>query len=84
MNGQNLVTEGVHLYNIGIDPYSGDLFHETPLGLVTFDFIQKHFSINGIWILFIMIDLTTAHILGITAKFYIEELVRKLKYEYGR
>ncbi|XP_011499338.1 PREDICTED: phosphatidylinositol glycan anchor biosynthesis class U protein [Ceratosolen solmsi marchali] len=75
LNSWKRITEGVYLYNIGVDPYIGDLFHETPLGLIIFDSIQKHFSFYGLWLLFVIIDLITAYLLGITAKYYIKELI---------
>ncbi|CAK9815747.1 Phosphatidylinositol glycan anchor biosynthesis class U protein [Anthophora quadrimaculata] len=34
LNSWKRVTEGIYLYNIGIDPYAGDLFHETPIALL--------------------------------------------------
>ncbi|KAL7306876.1 hypothetical protein TKK_0001036 [Trichogramma kaykai] len=81
LNSWKRVTEGVHLYSIGVDPYNGDLFHETPLGLIVFGFIQKHFSRYALWILFIMTDLTTALFLGITASYYIKESIARDKEE---
>lgn len=67
----------MHLRNIGVDPYSGDLFHETPLGLVTFDFIQKNFSFHGLYLFFVIVDLATAFLLGKTASRYVKESVSK-------
>lgn len=69
------VTEGVYLRKIGVDPYSGDLFHETPLGLILFDLIQKYLPSYGIWLLFVVTDLATALLLGIAATDYIKETV---------
>lgn len=69
------MTEGVYLHNLGIDPYTGDLFHETPIGLVTFNFIQKHLSQWGLYILFISVDLLTAFCLAKTAQQYTKESV---------
>ena len=70
-----LVTEGVYLYNCGIDPYTGDLFHETPIGLYVFNFIQQHLSQWILFCLFVFTDLLTAVFLGLTAKQYATELV---------
>lgn len=69
------VTEGVYLYNFGIDPYEGDLFHETPIGLYIFDLMQKYLSQWVLFLLFIATDLITAVCLAITAKHYALELV---------
>lgn len=70
-----LVTEGVHLYNFGIDPYMGDLFHETPIGLYVFNLIQLYLPHWILFILFIFTDLSTALLLALTAKHYATELV---------
>ncbi|KAJ8676512.1 hypothetical protein QAD02_012299 [Eretmocerus hayati] len=74
LNSWKRITEGVHLRSIEVDPYSGDLFHETPLGLVMYGFIQKHLSVLGISVFFTIIDLATAVVLGLTATHYIKEL----------
>ncbi|XP_060832375.1 phosphatidylinositol glycan anchor biosynthesis class U protein [Bombus pascuorum] len=77
LNSWKRVTEGVYLYNCGIDPYTGDLFHETPIGLYIFNFIQQHLSQWALFCLFVFIDLLTAVFLGLTAKQYTTELVSK-------
>lgn len=69
------VTEGVYLYNSRIDPYVGDVFHETPIGLYFFNFIQQHLPRWGLLCLFVFIDLLTALLLGLTAKEYATERV---------
>lgn len=79
LNSWKRVTEGVYLYNCGIDPYTGDLFHETPIGLYIFNFIQQHLSQWVLFCLFVSIDLLTAVFLGLTAKQYTTELVSKQK-----
>ncbi|XP_043595696.1 phosphatidylinositol glycan anchor biosynthesis class U protein isoform X2 [Bombus pyrosoma] len=81
LNSWKRVTEGVYLYNCGIDPYTGDLFHETPIGLYIFNFIQQHLSQWVLFCLFVSIDLLTAVFLGLTAKQYTTELVSKQKEE---
>lgn len=81
LNSWKRVTEGVYLYNCGIDPYTGDLFHETPIGLYIFNFIQQHLSQWVLFCLFVSIDLLTAVFLGLTAKQYTTELVSKQKKE---
>lgn len=69
------MTEGVHLYNFGVDPYIGDLFHETPIGLYVFDLIQQYLPQWTLFFLFIFTDLLTALLLAFTAKQYAVELV---------
>lgn len=70
------VTEGVYLRTFGIDPYIGDLFHETPLGLWAFTYMHQYMSIWGLKCLFVITDLLTAWLLFATAKHYVVELVR--------
>ncbi|XP_076234830.1 phosphatidylinositol glycan anchor biosynthesis class U [Calliopsis andreniformis] len=77
LNSWKRVTEGVHLYNFGIDPYMGDLFHETPIGLYIFDLIQHHLPRWLLFVLFIFTDLLTALLLAFTAKQYATELTSK-------
>ncbi|XP_012276913.1 phosphatidylinositol glycan anchor biosynthesis class U protein isoform X2 [Orussus abietinus] len=73
--------EGVYLRNQGIDPYSGDVFHETPIGLAIFASLQMHLSNWALCVLFILTDLATALFLAATAKLYIQELIVKEKEE---
>ncbi|KAJ9597871.1 hypothetical protein L9F63_011272 [Diploptera punctata] len=73
LNSWKKVTEGVYLYNEGIDPYSGDDFHETPLGLFIFEKMIHHIP-QCIGVIFILCDLLTAHILYQTAKAFMNEL----------
>ncbi|XP_043267801.1 phosphatidylinositol glycan anchor biosynthesis class U protein [Venturia canescens] len=73
LNSWKRVTEGVYLKNFGIDPYSGDLFHETPIGLFIFSYMLKYLSIWALRIIFILTDLATAWFLAATAERYIAE-----------
>ena len=77
LNSWKRVTEGVHLYNFGIDPYTGDLFHETPIGLYIFNLIQWYLPHWILFILFIFTDLLTALLLALTAKHYATELASR-------
>lgn len=70
LNSWKRVTEGVYLHNSGIDPYTGDLFHETPIALYTFDFIQRHFPWWALCLLFVFTDLTTALCLAYVGNSY--------------
>lgn len=68
------VQEGAYLYHAGINPYSGDMYHENPLILVASSFLIKHFS-SFIPFLFILMDLTTATLLYQMAKRFVKEMV---------
>ncbi|KAK2583792.1 hypothetical protein KPH14_009693 [Odynerus spinipes] len=70
LNSWKRVTEGVYLRNVGIDPYSGDLFHETPIGLYVFDVIQRYFPWWALCLLFVATDLTTALCLAYVGNSY--------------
>jgi len=69
------VIEGVYLYKFGIDPYEGDLFHETPIGLFVFTLMQEYLPQWALFLLFVVVDLTTALCLAHAAKHYAFELV---------
>ncbi|EZA48194.1 hypothetical protein DMN91_009774 [Ooceraea biroi] len=81
LNSWKRVTEGVYLHEIGIDPYQGDLFHETPIGLYFFNFVQKNLPRWALFLLFVVTDLATAVCLALTAKHYAIELTTKRKRE---
>lgn len=68
------VTEGAYLYNEGINPYVGDNFHETPLGLIVFDKMINHIP-QWIGIIFVVCDIVTAHVLYHTAQTFMSEMV---------
>lgn len=77
LNSWKKVTEGVYLREAGIDPYAGDLFHESPIGVIIFSFMQKYLSSCVLCAIFVMTDLATAWILGVTAYLYTTELIAK-------
>ncbi|XP_031826612.1 phosphatidylinositol glycan anchor biosynthesis class U [Nomia melanderi] len=81
LNSWKRVTEGVHLYNFGVDPYIGDLFHETPIGLYVFDIILQYLPQWSLFFLFIFTDLLTALLLSFTAKQYAVELASRNEQE---
>ncbi|XP_044580608.1 phosphatidylinositol glycan anchor biosynthesis class U protein [Cotesia glomerata] len=81
LNSWKRVTEGVHLHNFGIDPYSGDLFHETPIGLVFFTWILRYLSFWSLRILFVVADLLTSWFLFQTARHYVKEVEKREKEE---
>lgn len=61
LNSWLRLTEGVHLYNSGFSPYSGVLFHETPLALVFFSLIGCD-KVHNTW-LFVAADIITGCIM---------------------
>lgn len=69
-----LVTEGVFLYKRGINPYDGDIFHETPVGLVVFNYMLTYLP-NALGLLFVACDMLTAYALYTTAQTYVREMV---------
>ncbi|XP_011298181.1 phosphatidylinositol glycan anchor biosynthesis class U protein [Fopius arisanus] len=77
LNSWKRVTEGVHLRKFNIDPYTGDLFHETPVGLLAFTYIHDYLSIWAVKCIFVLADLITAWCLFSTARLYIAELVKR-------
>nr|CAD7571292.1 unnamed protein product [Timema californicum] len=70
------LTEGVSLYNEGINPYVGDMFHETPLGLFVYDWMIRNLA-QWMGIIFICCDLMTAHLLYKTACLFMKELCQQ-------
>lgn len=69
--------EGVSLFNENINPYDGDLFHETPLALVFFSHLTSTLSDFYVSLVFITCDLCTAFVLYYTSKLYTDNLVCK-------
>ncbi|XP_067002406.2 phosphatidylinositol glycan anchor biosynthesis class U protein [Anabrus simplex] len=80
LNSWKKVTEGAFLYNKGIDPYCGDMFHETPIGLFIFNFMLSNCS-QWLGIIFILCDLLTAHLLYRTACNFMRELFQRQSIE---
>ncbi|XP_049832992.1 phosphatidylinositol glycan anchor biosynthesis class U protein isoform X1 [Schistocerca gregaria] len=76
LNSWKKVTEGVFLYNEGTDPYSGDVFHDTPVGLLIYSWV---FSFASSWlnIIFVACDLLTAYFLNKAAHVFMLELELK-------
>ncbi|KYM99303.1 PREDICTED: phosphatidylinositol glycan anchor biosynthesis class U protein [Cyphomyrmex costatus] len=81
LNSWKRVTEGVYLHKFGINPYEGDLFHETPIGLYVFTLMQEYLPQWALFLLFVVVDLTTALCLALAAKHYAIELATKRKEE---
>lgn len=72
LNSWKRVTEGVTLYQEGINPYDGDIFHETPLALVIFDHMLRTIP-RYIGLVFIFTDLLTSYLLFLTARNFMQE-----------
>ncbi|XP_015924448.1 phosphatidylinositol glycan anchor biosynthesis class U protein [Parasteatoda tepidariorum] len=65
--------EGVHLWKQGVDPYDSDIFHESPLGLVAYNYLLTHYQ-EWIPVIFAACDVITAVLLSLTAKIYLKKL----------
>jgi len=62
LNSWSRLTEGVHLHQSGLSPYSGVIYHETPLALIVFSVFGKNSAYIS-WI-FILGDLLTSFLLS--------------------
>lgn len=65
LNSWRRLVEGIYLYDENIDPYQGDMFHESPLMLITFHTITKTVPVL-IPFIFTICDLLTAYFLYAT------------------
>eukprot|EP00079_Xenopus_tropicalis_P030969 XP_012827216.1 PREDICTED: phosphatidylinositol glycan anchor biosynthesis class U protein isoform X1 [Xenopus tropicalis] len=68
------VVEGMALLDLGVSPYSGDLFHETPLILYLF-----HFLVDYAEIVFMITDALTAITLYLAVQDYNKLMFKKQK-----
>ena len=68
------MTEGAALYAEGINPYLGDIFHETPLSLVVFTWLIENVA-TMLPVIFVAMDLLTALLLHVTATCFMNEMV---------
>ncbi|XP_051997493.1 phosphatidylinositol glycan anchor biosynthesis class U protein-like [Xyrauchen texanus] len=75
LNAWKRVVEGLALLDLGVSPYSGDVFHETPLIIYLF-----HFTIDYAEIVFIIADVITAVSLYLAIQIYSKNVFRKQKY----
>ncbi|CAH0394485.1 unnamed protein product [Bemisia tabaci] len=83
VNSWKRVLEGSVLYDEGIDPYKGDIFHETPFILVVSNWLMHNFSPTLICLIFIACDILTAVLLYKTAALFMNELFLKQEKEKG-
>ncbi|KAE8576581.1 hypothetical protein XENTR_v10004250 [Xenopus tropicalis] len=74
LNSWKRVVEGMALLDLGVSPYSGDLFHETPLILYLF-----HFLVDYAEIVFMITDALTAITLYLAVKDYNKLMFKKQK-----
>ncbi|KAG5836426.1 phosphatidylinositol glycan anchor biosynthesis class U protein [Anguilla rostrata] len=75
LNAWKRVVEGLALLDLGVSPYSGDVFHETPLIIYLF-----HFVIDYADIVFMIADGITAVALYLAVQDYNKGVFRKQKY----
>ncbi|KAJ8964871.1 hypothetical protein NQ314_004553 [Rhamnusium bicolor] len=76
MNSWKRVSEGLYLLSRNIDPYSGDLLHETPLSLFFYKVLLNVFQQQIHW-MFITFDLATGILLFATARKYMSQLYKE-------
>ncbi|KAL7408689.1 hypothetical protein ABVT39_027613 [Epinephelus coioides] len=69
------VVEGLALLDLGVSPYSGDVFHETPLIIYLFHFVVDYAEIT-----FMLADVITAVALYMIVKDYNKQVFRKQKF----
>ncbi|XP_058448317.1 phosphatidylinositol glycan anchor biosynthesis class U protein [Malaya genurostris] len=78
VNSWKRATEGAYLYANGINPYSGDLYHQNPFVLVSVWYLlQKAVTLVGI--VFIQFEIGTMFMLKKAATVFIRELYQKQK-----
>ncbi|KAL2090632.1 hypothetical protein ACEWY4_012895 [Coilia grayii] len=75
LNAWKRVVEGLALLDLGVSPYSGDVFHETPLIIYLF-----HFLIDYAEIVYMIADCITAVALYLAIQHYNKNVFRKQKY----
>ncbi len=77
LNSYKRLREGIHLAGeSAADPYSGVLFHETPIALLFFRFLFSNFSQRFVDIFFVLIDLFTASLLGEVGRLVAAKLIK--------
>lgn len=82
LNAYHRLTEGVALFNQGVDPYSGVLCHEPPLLVKLGQWVlSKRMLAKKIPAFFIMFDLLTAALVGILARLVVQRLLRRQEME---
>lgn len=75
LNSWKRVSEGLYLLSINVDPYNGDLLHETPLSLFFYKSLLEIYRHQIHW-MFITFDLATGVILFAVARKYVNDLYK--------
>ncbi|GIX97223.1 phosphatidylinositol glycan anchor biosynthesis class U protein [Caerostris extrusa] len=70
--------EGVNLWRQGTNPYDSDIFHESPLGLATYNYLLTHFP-DWLPLVFAICDLLTATVLAFVAEQYLYKSIEMEK-----
>lgn len=68
------VVEGVYLHQRSQSPYEGDVFHETPTGLLFYTYLLK-LNCNVLQAVFILCDVITAIVLTKATRLFIQDIV---------
>uniref|UniRef100_A0A8C6WPV9 Phosphatidylinositol glycan anchor biosynthesis, class U n=1 Tax=Neogobius melanostomus TaxID=47308 RepID=A0A8C6WPV9_9GOBI len=76
LNAWKRVIEGLALLDLGVSPYSGDVFHETPLIIYLFHFVVDYAEIT-----FMLADAITAVALYLAVKDYNTQVLKKQRLE---
>lgn len=63
------MVEGLHLHKLGVNPYSGDALHETPLQLTIYRLMVDNFG-SYTPLIFVLLDVLTAFLLYLITKQY--------------
>uniref|UniRef100_A0A665U6I2 Phosphatidylinositol glycan anchor biosynthesis class U protein-like n=1 Tax=Echeneis naucrates TaxID=173247 RepID=A0A665U6I2_ECHNA len=71
------VIEGLALLDLGVSPYSGDVFHETPLTIYLFHFLVDYAEVT---FMVSLADVITAVALYMAVKDYNKQVFRKQKF----
>lgn len=76
----NLITvlEGVYLRWHGVDPYTGDRLHESPLFMWLYEAMLKSIP-QYVKFVFVFVDVLTAHVLYLVTKKYMERVYKEQK-----
>jgi len=76
LNSYKRLVEGITLMENGVDPYTGALFHETPLALHLFAFVRHQLPPQFVPYLFVLSDLLAAFVLGSLARAFSRRLLK--------
>ena len=61
------VTEGLALVRAGVSPYTGDVYHETPLMLQFVSLLDNVIGSDKVWMAFLVADMLTGVLLSAVA-----------------